>query len=431
LSQLEPEVITELAKVLAEEGSGTVSYELLLLHLKSLYHQIKTLRSLNKEVVASHKSETFQLFNQLLAHGSDKNDGTLQPLRRWILHASDKNKQTMRQREEFLVDPNAQMLSRQDIADLLRDFNVVYSPEDMEIFIDDIKMSSAIYDYFTETDTSPLHFLPPSKGKQDEFSIHPSNLLHCLLQCRPAWAQRNPKLTLKIKKMLSRASTNSVETLIARLRSFARYTNLFSTDNELVIDFSDDEDGENDYAELLDKKVDKPKAITSDTTNPVAINSAEAFISTDAFTQVIHSCGLNLSPSDVDFLADESDASLDPTHIRVGILLEALSDSEESGGLQSVLQTVKESFHRDVADQHHHKKSQTKVHGGRYGNERHDRQTEETPAAFAIKHLQTLLLNSADVLRRSTTEWSCDVISLMDGFDRGGGSALPKTLCSD
>jgi Ca2+-binding EF-hand superfamily protein len=441
LSQLEPEVVTELTKVLAEEGAGTISYELFLLHLKSLHHQIKTLRSLKKEVVASHKSETFQLFNQLLAHGSDKTDGTLQPLRRWILHAVDKNKQNMRQREEFLVDPNVQVLSRQDVADLLRDFNVVYSPEDMEVFLDDMKMSSAIYDYFSETDASPLHFRPKVNGKLDEFFVDPSNLLHCLLQSRPPWALRNPKLTLKVKKLLSRASTNAVETLISRLRSFARYTNLFPAENELVIDFADDEDGENGYAELMDKKVEKPPVIKrNDTNKAIAVNSAEAFISKDAFTQVIHSCGLNLSPSDIDFLADECDASLDPSRIRVGILLEALSDSGESGGLQDVLQGVRETMHRDAADKHLHKqgtsKSKTRVHGsaGKYGSgERHGtaaggevRHTEESSAAFAVKHLQTLLLNSADVLRRSTAEWSCDVLSLMDGFDRGGGVCTPQ-----
>lgn len=422
LSQLEPEVVTELAKVLAEEGSGTVPYELFVLHLKSLYHQIKNLRSLDKEVMAGHKSETFQLFNQLLTHGSDKKDGTLQPLRRWILHASDKNKQHMRQRDNFVVDPSAQVLSKQDVADLLRDFNVVYSPEDMDVFIDDIKMSSAIYDYFSETDSSPLHYRPCNNSKYDEFSIDPSNLLHCLLQSRPSWALRNPKLSLKIKKMMSRASTNSVETLLARLRSFARYTNLFSHEGELVIDFSDDEDGENDYAELMDKKVEKPQVLKGELTKPMVINSAEAFISKDAFMQVIHSCGLNLSPSDIDFLADESDASLDPSRIRVGILLEALTNSDETGGLQDVLHTVKEQFHRDAAVNHHHKYSKSKAQAqGRGGVGQ-----EESPAAFAVKHLQTLLLNSADVLRRSTAEWSCDVLSLMDGFDRGGGVCTPQ-----
>ena len=426
LSQLEPEVVTELAKVLAEEGSGTVSYELFLLHLKSLYHQIKNLRSLNKEVMAGHKSETFQLFNQLVTHGTDKKDGTLQPLRRWIMHASDKNKQASRQREEFVVDPTAQVLTRQDVADLLRDFNVVYSPEDMEMFIDDIKMSSAIYDYFSETDASPLHFRPNVNSHLDEFSIDPANLLHCLLQSRPSWAERHPKLALKIKKLLSRASTNAIETLLARLRSFARYTNLFPTENELVIDFSDDEDGENDYAELMDKKVEKPKVTQVDTPKPMAVNTAEAFISKDAFTQVIHSCGLNLSPTDIDFLADECDSSLDPNRIRVGILLEALSDSNESGGLEDVLHTVREQFHRDVAEKHLHMQTKSKGHRGvgKYSSEQ--RNKEESPAGFAIKHLQTLLLNSADVLRRSTTEWCCDVFSLMNGFDRGGGVCTPQ-----
>jgi hypothetical protein len=76
LSKLEPEVANELAKILADDGSGSILYELFILHLKSLHHQIKKIRSLSKEIVSSHKSETYQLFNQLLAHGSDKKDET-------------------------------------------------------------------------------------------------------------------------------------------------------------------------------------------------------------------------------------------------------------------------------------------------------------------------------------------------------------------
>lgn len=429
LSKLEPEVMTELAKVLAEEGSGSVPYELFLLHMKSLYHQVKSLRSLNKEIVPSSKLESFQLFNQLFTHGSDKSDGTLQPLRRWILIASDKNKQIRRQKDDFLVDPNLQVLTKQNVADLLRDFNVVYSPEDMEVILDDIRMSSAIFDYFTETDSSPLHYLPPHEGKLDEFSVRSTNLVHCMLQCRAPWAQRNPKLALKIKKMLSRASTNAVETLITRMRSFAKYTNLFGNETELVIDFADDEDGEEDYAELLDKKVEQPKiqkATMNDSSRKNASRSeAEAFISKDAFLQVVQSSGLNLSPADIDFLADESDASLEPSRIRVGILLEALSESDERGGLQDVLNQVREEFDNDAARQHLQKRGSAKSKNHKSLSQ--DRGSDDAPpAAFAIKHLQTLLLNSADVLRRSTTEWSCDVLSLMDGFDRGGGVCTPQ-----
>ena len=426
LSKIEQEVATELAKVLAEEGSGDIAYELFILHMKSLFHQIRTTRSVQKQIVETNKTDSFDLFKQLIRHGSDKNDGTLHPLRRWILRALHKNKSLARKEGTRIDDLDTDVLSKNDVVDLLRDFNVVYSPEDMTVLVDDISLSPALYDYFSETETNPLHYCPKNFAKLDQSSICPTNLIHCLLQCRSSWLERNPKLTLRIRKMLSRASTRAIETLISRLKSYARYMSLHSDDNDLQIDFAEDEDGESDFAELKDENSVKLKDSVGVNKKVAPNDSSQYFISKDAFGHVLHSCGLNLTSSDIDFLADESDASILPSRIRVGILLEALSGGSEAGALHEVLESVREDLHRDFLDKLSHRQHGTKVPGKSEKLDINHRRTDENSASFAIKHLQDLLLNSGNVIGRSITEWSCDVVSLFNGFDRGGGVCTPQ-----
>lgn len=158
------------------------------------------------------------------------------------------------------------------------------------------------------------------------------------------------------------------------------------------------------------------------------ISSLESFISKEAFSRVVRSCGLDISDKEAAFLADDCDANVDPNMIRVGVILEALKSSNGEDSLQHTLHTIQKDMQDDKTFRNGKLRKPSKMGtGGKQvvesatGTHRHD-----SPTTHAIKHLQALLMNSSHMMHRTTVEWANDVMSLMDGFDRGGGVCTPQ-----
>ena len=412
MCKLEPSAGEELAKVLAEEGTGRIEYFPFVMHLRSLHHQLKKLKALTKTMVDGAKAESYDMLNQMLKNCSDRDDGTLRPLRFFLV---DKLLSASRHGDgegaAIMSKEGAELeLSPRDLSELLRHFKIVYSPEDVEAFKEDVQASSSIRDYFAETAHCPLHLhtdVAPWRGGRAASAgvVNATNIVHCLQQLRPAWPKRNPRLAMRLKKMLSRASTDLVEKIILRIKAFARA--------ELMQETTDagDDDGDDDiFGAADDDEVGaggRAKRLQS---------FHDAFAPKEVFSRVLRKCGLPLTEDDVYFLCDESDPHPQAGFIRISVLLEAMCESEDSAGVKHQLEGVRTALQKYDRDKQHTTRSRASR-----------RPTETTDKTlFAMEHLKIMLWHAAEKLRRSRSEWTSDVTTMLNGFDRGGGVCTPE-----
>jgi hypothetical protein len=164
LANLREEALEKLSDVLAAEGAGHVSYVPFIIHMKVLCSKCV---GYEDEVVPD-------IAEQLIKNATDAMK-TLGPLRRWLINHTDCESYTLTPR-----DMNA----------LLREFSVVYRPEDLEAFTSDLNHK-------------PGETKGVSASSVAKRVVDTRDLIRHILTLRGSWAQYQNELCLKIRRLLA------------------------------------------------------------------------------------------------------------------------------------------------------------------------------------------------------------------------------------
>ena len=190
LANLPEDSITSLADILCVDGGGKIDYTQFIVYLRA------TCSHLGADTTAPG------IIDQLIANATDKK-GTLLPLRNWLMRHTDM--------EAFILTPR-------DMNSLLREFSVMYRPEDLE----ELQMDIGKH---VDANSLPLHSQRTLKGTMDaELSMHTSNagqpqkkhvidsrdlMLH-ILKARPRWTNAHSYLCKRILKAMQQAGASIV-----------------------------------------------------------------------------------------------------------------------------------------------------------------------------------------------------------------------------
>jgi Ca2+-binding EF-hand superfamily protein len=349
LSNLSEEKTTELADVLLREGGGRIDYTPFLVHLRALMAH------------ADVDDSADDILQQLIKNATDGH-GTLLPLRNWLIRHTDT--------ESCLLSPK-------ELNSMLREFSVVYRPEDLEALQVDLGQGAQ------------MGGAAEKGGRRNtatRFMVDSRSLMRHVLKARGPWVKAFPDLCKKIKKSLAmaqpgagadegdnkdkkkRGSGGGAETAAAR-RLITRLRALSCLDpvDARATRYDGGADGE--------EKAAVPRQV-----------APPGFVDRDIFSAIVRQQGVRLTDQEVLMLADASDAHPAADMIRCDVIVEAVSFGLSQGGIA--------------------------------------RPTDAN--IFSLEHLRKQLWTTAGRLNRSVVQWQADVDSVFSGFDTGRSSSDPN-----
>eukprot|EP01034_Spumella_vulgaris_P022749 gene22749-28907_t len=375
LANLADEDILRLSDILLVDGGGRVNYTGFVVYLRTLSS------ALGNE---DHHAPT--IISQLIKGATDAQN-TLLPLRNWLIKHTD-------------VGSN--LLTMKDMNALLREFSVMYRPDDLETLSMDIGRhveSSSLNTTSgnksrsgTKSDYNERTLQHASTGRHTNnnstFVVDTRALLSLVLKTRQHWTVLHPHLCRKIVKCLKTAgadmhnSTTStyttqtvsgprgIETTVARrilsrLKAFSQTTSL-QTHN------AHQQDNESE-SQMIEK---------------------------DIFAQLCRVTGLQLSIEDVLVLSDATDDYPEASRVRCDVILEALTATNNA-----------QAFARRSDDED----GDTNTAGSASNTSTNTKMTESN--MFAINHLRDLVWKTGMRLQRTKAEWIADVTCVVTGFD--------------
>lgn len=389
LANLPDESIMSLADILNIDGGGKIDYTGFIVYLRA------TCSGLTGDSTAPG------IIEQLVANGTD-NKGTLLPLRNWLMRNTDM--------EAFILTPR-------DMNSLLREFSVMYRPEDLE----ELQMDIGKH---VDTNSLPLHSQRTLKGTMDsELGMHSAkgnqvvkkhvidsrDLMLQILKARPRWTTLHPYLCKRMLKAMQLSGAN-----------MAAAGSLHHTDDYDQYDTTGAgtaaAENLSTYGSRRGKKAGGPRGVETAVARKV-LSRLRAFagrstislgmmdrdtrqrdgdvlmVERDIFKHLTGVTGLPLTDEDVLILADATDFLPEASRVRCDVILEALFGGDDS---------------------HTHEIDADDIANGTGA-----RPAEMTEAcAFALDHLRDLLWKHAARLHRSTLEWIADVQTVFRGFDK-------------
>ena len=336
-ANLSDDAVKETADILTAEGGGKIRYSAFLIHLRAVCSQL------------SAATEYPGIGEQLLKNCMDA-QGCLLPLRNWLLRNTD---------------TDSCLLTPRDINAMLREFSVMYRPEDLENML--LEIGQAVG---SAADRADQGYGGGAASKQTVLDAR--DLMRFLFKIRGPWSLLHIEFCQKMIQSLATAGAQA-----------------FS---------ASDTDGMNRGASAFGFPK-SPKGIESAAARRLLarlrafadIVGDERLVDLDIFGHVARVTGLPLSDEELLVLADATDPHPCARQVRCDVVVEALTVDMPSLSATSTSKGV---------------------------NSTKDGLSEA--AQYALKHMQDQIWTTGLRLRRSPTEWIADVKAAFKGFDVGG-----------
>lgn len=210
-SKLSEEEVTQLTEILSADSGGSIDYRLFLYYLQSLALVGSGEGTAREKAGMCVSPGGCRILSQLLSGGS-AGDGTLTPLRSWLSRA-------LRDTVDEGQSPSLQ-LGRETIAQMLRDFGVVYEEEDLIQFLQELSLTSSALN-IDEVSNQLISRRAFSTAGYALDSIDVRSLFFCLFKVRGDWGDRQPGLCDKIRRCFAAAPKGAARRLLTRLNSFS------------------------------------------------------------------------------------------------------------------------------------------------------------------------------------------------------------------
>lgn len=196
LANVTDHTLHQLTDVLAVDGAGEIDYKAFAIHL----------RGICSGIALQAQDASMSLLAQLLHQASDP-ASTLRPLRNWLIQHSDLQ---------------SLLLTTRELNALLREFSVVYRPEDLDLLLLEVGKEVDLNDLNTLTNknnaASSIGLTPDRRrdprGNRAQYQIANADrtahvvdtkqLMSLLMTRRASWILRNPRLARHLLLSLKR-----------------------------------------------------------------------------------------------------------------------------------------------------------------------------------------------------------------------------------
>ena len=332
-ANLSDEAVKETADILTAEGGGKIRYMGFFIHLRAVCSR------------QSASTDYPGIGEQLLKNAVDA-QYTLLPLRNWLLRNTDI--------ESCLLTPR-------DLNALLREFSVMYRPEDLEALLMEIGQSVG---------TDSEH-----KSHQGSKSsvLDSRDLIRYLFKVRGPWTLIQTDLCHRMVNLMA-ASGATI---------FAAGDNN-GTINKGSSSFGFPTSSKGIESAAARRLLARLRAFAD-------IVAGDRLIDLDIFGYVTKATGMPLSDQELLMLADATDPHPSARQVRCDVVMEALTVNMPSLAA----------------------KSSASSRVGHRGDNLSD------AAQYALKHMQDQIWNTGTRLRRTPPEWIVDVKAAFKGFDLG------------
>ncbi len=350
--------IRSLSDILTAEGGGKIAYTSFLIHLRVMI----------AKAMADTNTDVPDIAEQLLANATDSKN-TLLPLRNWLLRHTD---------------VESCKLSLKELNALLREFSVLYRPDDLQALL--MEMGSEGPSQDSESRTESL-----------ANDIDMRDLFRHLFKVRGPWMNTQPYLCNRMVRAMTMTGAT-----------------LFTTAPGEAPNAQDNNKGANAMAypkgprgietaaarRLLARlraftEISSFDGAASGSSGVSAGGGEGRMVDLDIFGAISKACGIPLSDEELLVLADSTDFHPLANRIRCDVVLEAIAFENTSTG---------------AVEGEGEKKSKKSL-----------MDTELSEAAtFAIKHLKEQIWKTCKRLKRNADEWINDVNAVFRGFDNGG-----------
>lgn len=358
LGNLPEEDVKILTEVLAIEGGGKIIYTPFLVHLRVLCSEF-------------HVDNTApSIIEQLIANGVDP-QGCLFPLRNWIMRHIEREDLGMGD------SPNLEsyQLTRRDLNNLLREFSVVYRPQDLDHLL------LTIQNFNNKNDKGSSDKKGIAAIKTSDV-IPASDLISMILRSRSPWTEIHGGLGEKMKKLMFVSGQNTLITGVAGNTLPNQGVGSKSNKGSLQASYSQGSKGvEGSIARRI---LSRLRAFVD--LRPASEGVGARMVELDIFSYIIRATGLPLNDEEILILADSTDPNPRPNMIRCDVITEAL----------------------------------TLTFASEQNNDTNKKGELRESASFALQHLRDLVWRTATQLKRSNSEWIADVNAVFRGFDLGG-----------
>ena len=355
--------IRNLSDILTAEGGGSIRYTSFLIHL----------RVMCGKVTSEQNSNVPDITEQLLQNCTDAKN-TLLPLRNWLLRHTD---------------VESCKLSMKELNALLREFSVLYRPDDLQSLLMEIG-SAGLQEQ--QSPDSP-------EGSLTGHDIDTRDLFRHLFKMRGPWMQLQPYLC---ERMVT-AMTMTGAALFTTAPGEAPTT---ATTNAGANTFSFPKGPRGIETAAARRVLARLRAFTDVSVFDGAAMSSTGsvgggegrLVELDIFGSICKATGLPLSDEELLILADATDFHPLANRIRCDVVLEAISfKNSTTGAIAGSAESDKKKTKKSLMDQE-----------------------LSSSAAFALKHLKEQIWNTCKRLKRTADEWINDVNSVFRGFDNGG-----------
>jgi hypothetical protein len=395
LANLPEESLSALADILAIEGGGKIDYTGFIVFLRA------TCSSLSGDTAAPG------IIEQLVANATN-NKGTLLPLRNWLMRHTDM--------ESFILTPK-------DMNALLREFSVMYRPEDLEELQMDIgrHVDTATMSQRSLKGTMDADLMLRSGNASQALKKHvidSRDLMMQILKARPRWTSVHPYLCKRILKAMQEAGTHQAHA--ATLQHSDQHSgydtmgagtaaadelSTYGTRRSSASNKRHNQGGSRGIETAVARRVlSRLRAFAGRSAISLGGMDRETrlrdgdtlMVERDIFKHLAGVTGLPLTDEDVLILADATDFLPEASRVRCDVILEAL-----------VAGAGDEGSSRHAMDD-----------DGLPIPDRGEGPELTEACLFALDHLRDLLWKHAARLHRSTLEWIADVRTVFKGFDK-------------
>lgn len=424
--------INELANNLSIEGAGEIEYKTFCLQLRGICASVQQDNGKHSTIHASGLSIIQQIIKNAADNHNPSISSTLLPLRKWLMMHSD---------------VQSLILTLKEFNALLREFSVIYRPEDLELLFMEIGYDldqHASYGLSQRRGNGSRiigsldDLSMPSESHNRVRVVSTKKLLQVLNMHRDSWVVRHPALARQLMKALQampvegndKAPNNNsslatshvalaVMKVISRLEAFSismehmdgndeddvpRSTALNTRHSKNVLSNVDNLDSKT--ASLLAK-------------HPLDASGQhhQKLIEIDVFDYLLRSMGIHLHKTDLLFLADASDPNPEANFINIYLLFDILRRNMQSDRTEDMYQGLQGEGHGDAME------------------EEYDDLLDS--ARYALDHLQGLIwkamsqttslkpmdpkskasATTSALTTRTPLEWINDVKCVFQGFD--------------
>jgi Ca2+-binding EF-hand superfamily protein len=382
LANLPEESVQALADILTVDGGGKIDYTNFIVYLRA-----------TSSSLGGADSEAPGIIDQLVRNCTDER-GTLLPLRNWLMRNTDM--------ESFLLTPR-------DMNALLREFSVMYRPEDLEELQMDIGKHVDASRVAGSTTGSSAGV--GGNGSMKKHVFDSRDLMLQVLQARPRWTTSHPYLCKRMLQAMRVAGSAAAGSPAELLHYDQQYDTSGAGTAAGAAGSSGSGSGRGGgggnapggsrgiETAIARRIMSRLRAFSGRSAISLGAMDRETrardgdslMVERDIFKHLTGVTGLPLSDEDILILADATDFLPEASRVRADVILEALFGGSAGAGAGAGAEE-----------------------GAGGGNAA---ATETEAGIFALEHLKDLLWKHAARLHRTTLEWVADVRTVFKGFD--------------